>query len=136
MLSMFVLLAKVVLYITAIFPPFLSAIVHAIFVIFYAVSISQQAAADNSDPIHPSPVPWYLTHGCGDPVSPGLQSPCKQAKAAFAVTCIMTYAHTPLTSTPSPYQNLANFPPQACYSSHTPSLPSSLLSPLKRNAPS
>ncbi|KAI4155409.1 MAG: hypothetical protein LQ340_001009 [Diploschistes diacapsis] len=89
-LSMFILLAKVVMYITHIFPPVLSVIIHTVLMIFYAVSISQQAASDYSDPDHPSAVPWYLTRGCGAPVSPKLQSSCQQAKASFSVACLMT----------------------------------------------
>ena len=90
-LSMFILLAKVVMYITEIFPPVISAIVHGVLTIFYIVSITQQAASDYSDPDHPSTIPWYLTKGCGPPVSSNLTSACQQAKASFSVTCVMRY---------------------------------------------
>ncbi|MCJ1334217.1 hypothetical protein MMC10_010924 [Thelotrema lepadinum] len=89
-LSMFILLAKVVMYITEIFPPVISAIVHGVLTIFYIVSITQQAASDYSDPDHPSTIPWYLTKGCGPPVSSNLTSACQQAKASFSVTCVMS----------------------------------------------
>ena len=96
-LSMFILLAKVVVYITQTFPPFFSALIHCVLTIFYIVSITQQAAPDYSDPEFPSTVPWYLTRGCGAPVDPKLQSACQQAKASFAVTCCMSY-ETPASS--------------------------------------
>lgn len=88
---MFILLAKTVMYITRVFPPFFSTIVHGILVALYAVSISQQAGPDYLDPLHPSKVPWYLTKGCGEPVTPKLQGYCKQAKASFAITVVMWY---------------------------------------------
>ena len=88
---MFILLAKTVLYITHVFPPIFSAIVHAILTIFYAISISRQAASDYSDPAFPSKVPWYLTRGCGSPVAPNLRGYCQQAKASVAVAVLLWY---------------------------------------------
>jgi hypothetical protein len=88
---MFILLAKTVMYITHVFPPFLSAIVHTVITILYVVAISQQAGSDYTDPDHPSQFPWYLTKGCGDPVAPNLKSACQMAKGSFAVTVIMAY---------------------------------------------
>jgi len=88
-LSMFILLAKTVMYIVHFFPPFFSVIVHACLATLYAVSISQQAGPDYLDPKHPSKHPWYLTRGCGDPVRPELQGYCKQAKASFGITIVM-----------------------------------------------
>ncbi|MCJ1243127.1 hypothetical protein MMC30_000324 [Trapelia coarctata] len=85
-LSMFIMLVKTVMFITATFPPLVSAIVHASLVAVYAVSITQQAASDYSDPRHPSKVPWYLTHSCSDPVNPRLKGYCQQAQGAFATT--------------------------------------------------
>ena len=88
-LSMFMLLAKTVMYITHVFPPFFSTILHALLISGYAVAISRQAGPDYLDPDHPAKVPWYLTRGCGDPVASELQGYCKQAKAGFAVAILM-----------------------------------------------
>jgi len=84
-LSMFFLLAKCVMYITDVLPPVASAVLHAILVVLYAYSISQQAGPDMSDPTRPSKIPWYITKSCGAPVSPGNQGFCMQAKASFAI---------------------------------------------------
>ena len=93
-LSMFVLLAKCVMYIMNVLPPFCSALLHACLTTLFAVSISQQAASDNSDPLHPSTVPWYLTHSCGPPVSARNYGYCMQAKASFGVTVALLYVYS------------------------------------------
>jgi hypothetical protein len=90
-LSMFIMLAKTVMYIMRVFPPFFSALIHGALVALYAVSAANQAGPDYLDPKHPSKYPWYLTRGCGAPVKPQLQGYCKQAKASFAVTIVMWY---------------------------------------------
>lgn len=92
---MFIMLAKTVMYIIHIIPPFFSAILHAVLATLYAYSISQQAGSDYSDPEHPSKVPWYLTRSCGAPVNPKLEGYCKQAKASFAVTVVLWHVSAP-----------------------------------------
>ncbi|MCJ1311125.1 hypothetical protein MMC25_004795 [Agyrium rufum] len=87
-LSLFVLLVKSVLYILHMFPPLLSLFLHGVLAALYAISIYNQAAPDNSDPAHPSKHPWYLTRGCGPPVSLELHGYCQQAQSAFAVTVV------------------------------------------------
>lgn len=80
------------MYIVHVWPPLLSAVVHAILVVLYAVSIRYQAGSDMSDPQHPQHgAPWYITKSCSvvpanDQTDRGY---CKQAKGAFACTCIM-----------------------------------------------
>lgn len=89
-LSVFILLCKGIMFITSVFHPLLSLLVHAALAALYAVSIHNQAGPDTSDPAHPQPgAPWYITKKCGPPVSSDLIGYCKQAKAAFAVTVIM-----------------------------------------------
>lgn len=80
------------MWLTSVFHPLLSLFVHAALIALWAVSIRNQAGADMSDSAHPqSGAPWYITKSCGPPVSPSLIGYCKQAKAAFAVTIIMTF---------------------------------------------
>ncbi|MCJ1409141.1 hypothetical protein MMC19_003219 [Ptychographa xylographoides] len=96
-LSMFIMLVKTVMFITATFPPLASAVVHATIAALYAVSIDQQAASDYSDPLHPSKFPWYLTRSCNAPVNPNLHGYCQQAQASFAVAvciCALFTLHT------------------------------------------
>ena len=89
-LSVFILLCKGIMFITSVFYPLLSLVVHAALAALYAVSIHNQAGPDTSDPAHSQPgAPWYITKSCGPPVSSDLIGYCKQAKAAFAVTVIM-----------------------------------------------
>ncbi|KAL8717684.1 MAG: hypothetical protein Q9225_005092 [Loekoesia sp. 1 TL-2023] len=91
-LALFLLLCKGIMYICHVFYPLLSALIHAVLIALYAVSIHAQAAPDMSDPDHPQPgAPWYITKSCGAPVKPSLQGYCKQAKGSFAVTIMLLY---------------------------------------------
>lgn len=88
-LSMFILLVKSVMFIMHTFVPILSLFVHALLVALYAVSIHNQSAPDMSDPDKPSSgMPWYLSKGCSY-ATPANHSYCMQARATFAVTCVM-----------------------------------------------
>jgi hypothetical protein len=88
-LSMFILLVKTVMHIMHIFIPLVSLLVHALLVALYAVSIRNQSAPDMSDLQHPSPgLPWYLSKGCKFATQAN-KGYCMQARASFAVTCLM-----------------------------------------------
>lgn len=80
------------MFITHLFDPLLSTLIHAGLIAIYAVSIRNQTAPDMSDSDHPQPgAPWYITKSCGPPVSPRLKNYCTQAKACFAVTILLVY---------------------------------------------
>lgn len=90
-LSMFLMLAKSIMYICHVFPPILSVLVHAVLIAIYIVSITYQAGSDTSDPKHPqNGPPWYLTKSCSVVHEPNLLGYCQQAKAAFACTVAIT----------------------------------------------
>ena len=81
-----------VAYILHVWPPILSAVVHASLAALFAVSISYQAAPDMSDPQHPQPgAPWYITKSCSVAHDKNNIHYCKQAKAAFACSCVILY---------------------------------------------
>lgn len=89
-LSVFLLLIKGIMFITHVFDPLFSVLLHATLVSLYAVSLHNQTAPDMSDPQHPQPgAPWYITKSCGPPVKPSLKGYCTQAKAVFAVTVLL-----------------------------------------------
>ena len=127
--SLFILLIKGIMFITHLFDPLISTLIHAALTAIYAVSIRNQTAPDMSDPDHPQPgAPWYITKSCGPPVSPHLKNYCTQAKACFAVTILLVYvlhpSFLPLHSPPKTYHNpmgtqrpLHNIPP------HLPNIP-------------
>ena len=98
-LSTFILLCKMVMYIVHCWPALVSLLVHAILVALYAVSINYQTASDLSDPQHPQRgAPWYITKSCSVTAHDSNVGYCKQAKSAFAVSCVMLYVcSTPLT---------------------------------------
>ena len=88
-LSMFLMLCKGVMYMLHLWPPILSACVHAVLIALYTTSLYYQASSDNSDPQHPSNGPvWYITKSCSVAHNPRNVHYCTQAKSAFAATCI------------------------------------------------
>jgi hypothetical protein len=89
-MSMFIMLAKSIMYIVHVFPPILSVLIHAILIALYAVSVSYQTAPDTSDPEHPQyGAPWYITKPCSVAFSKSNIGYCQQAKASFAATVSM-----------------------------------------------
>lgn len=88
-LSMFILLTKVTLYVMHWFVPVLSLIIHAALIALYSISIYNQSSPDMSDPQHPSPgMPWYLSKGCGY-ATPSNYGFCMQARASFGVSIVL-----------------------------------------------
>jgi Ca2+/Na+ antiporter len=86
--SMFLMLVKSIMYMLHVWPPILSAVVHAILIALYTVSVYYQASSDNSDPKHPSNGPvWYITKNCNVAFKKTNVHYCTQAKASFAATC-------------------------------------------------
>ena len=84
---MFLMLVKSIMFMLHVWPPILSACVHAILIALYTVSTYYQASSDNSDPEHPSNGPvWYITKSCSVAHNPKNVHYCTQAKAAFAST--------------------------------------------------
>ena len=97
-LSMFLLLAKSIMFVMHILYPALSTVIHAVLAALYAVSLHAQVSPDMSDPSHPQPgAPWYITKSCTVVHDPGNLGYCKQAKATFAVTVVMVYVSPPHT---------------------------------------
>jgi hypothetical protein len=88
-LSMFLLLVKSAMFVLHFFVPIIAVFVSALEVALYAVSIKHQSTPDNSDPDHTSgSLPWYLSKGCSY-ATPANHGYCMQARACFAVTCVM-----------------------------------------------
>lgn len=86
-LSMFLMLVKSIMYMLHVWPPVLSASVHAVLIALYTVSVYYQASSDNSDPEHPSNGPvWYIMKNCDVAHNPTNVHYCMQAKSAFAAT--------------------------------------------------
>ncbi|GAB7345408.1 hypothetical protein MBLNU457_3747t1 [Dothideomycetes sp. NU457] len=90
-LSMFILLVKVVMWVMKVFWPLVSVGVHAAVLALYVVSLHAQLARDVSDPLHENRgVPWYLRRGaCGLVETQGHYGYCMQARASVAVTVLM-----------------------------------------------
>jgi hypothetical protein len=86
---MFLMLVKAVMYMLHVWPPILSACVHAVLIALYTVTVYYQGSSDNSDPEHPTNGPvWYITKGCNVASNPKNVHYCTQAKASFAASCV------------------------------------------------
>lgn len=84
-LSMFIMLIKGIMYMLHVLPPILSAVIHAILIVLFAVAVDYQASPDMSDPRHPQKGPaWFITKPCSVSYSKSNVGYCQQAKATFA----------------------------------------------------
>lgn len=86
---MFFLLVKGTMYMLHVLPPVVSAVLHSILAMIYAVAIAFQASSDTTDPhrLQNGP-PWYITKSCSVTHDKSLVGYCQQAKATFA--CFVT----------------------------------------------
>ena len=85
------MLVKTTMYVLHTWLPILSVFVHAILVVIYAIALRNQASPDLSDKNVPNlskNLPWYLEKGCSH-ASEQNHGYCMQARAAFAVTCVL-----------------------------------------------
>lgn len=86
---MFILLAKLTMFITNTFWPIFGLIVHMILVGLWAFSVHMQTAHDTIDPrVSINGPPWYITHSCSVARTNKLQGYCMQAKSVFVVSII------------------------------------------------
>lgn len=84
-LSMFIMLVKGIMWMLHVLPPIISAIMHAILIVLFTISVVYQASPDTSDPRHPQTgPPWYITKSCSVTYSKSNVGYCMQAKATFA----------------------------------------------------
>jgi hypothetical protein len=88
-LSTFILLVKVVMFVLHIWYPILGTVVNAAITVLWCVSIYGQAGPDHSDPEHPSSSAWYITKSCSYAIPSGNHHYCLMAKGTFAVTVLM-----------------------------------------------
>jgi len=88
-LSMFILLVKLVMFVMHIWWPILGIFVNTALVALWAVSVYGQAGPDYSDPQYPSSVAWYIAKSCSFADATGNTHNCQLAKGTFAVTVVM-----------------------------------------------
>ena len=89
-LSMFILIVKVVMWVMKVFWPVVGVAVHAALLAVYAFGLHAQLGSDTSDPLHENRgVPWYLTKSCKLVREQGHYGYCMQARASLAVTVLM-----------------------------------------------
>ncbi|PQE03344.1 succinate-semialdehyde dehydrogenase protein [Rutstroemia sp. NJR-2017a BBW] len=88
-LSMFIQLCKVVMFIMHCWYPLLGTIINGALTVLWIVSIYGQAGPDHTDPKHPSNVAWYIAKSCKYAEPSGNAQYCQMAKGTFAVTVFM-----------------------------------------------
>ncbi|KAJ4315504.1 hypothetical protein N0V84_008330 [Fusarium piperis] len=86
-LSLVICVARVPLSYLGSISRYISAFYDALLLCFWAMSLTNQASGDFSDPEHPSPRPWYLTHECSAAWQRN-QGYCRIAQASFAVSVL------------------------------------------------
>jgi hypothetical protein len=86
---LFLLLVKAIAYIMNIWRPPVALVGNIVLIGLWSVSIYGQAGPDYSDPAHPSRSAWYLRYSCDYATPSGQYGHCMQAKASFAVSCIV-----------------------------------------------
>ena len=90
-LSMFIMLVKTTMYVLHTWLPILSAVVHALIIVLYAIALRNQATPDLSETNVPNlskNLPWYLEKGCSFATKQN-HGYCMQARASFGVTCTL-----------------------------------------------
>ncbi len=90
-LSMFIMLVKVSLFVLHVWLPLISVFAHAVLIVIYAIAVRNQATPDLSNRTVANlsrNLPWYLEKGCKY-ASSSNYGYCMQARASFAVTCVM-----------------------------------------------
>jgi hypothetical protein len=92
---MFILLAKVVLFIMHMWIPLVSVIINVVLTALWCFSAYGQAGPDKSDPEHPSSVAWYIAKSCSVAEPSGNGHNCQMAKGSFASTIFMMYVPSP-----------------------------------------
>jgi hypothetical protein len=88
-LSMFILLVKIVMFILHIWYPLLGTITNAAITAMWIASMYGQMGPDHSDPRYPSNVAWYINKSCSYAVASGNHHYCIMAKGTFATTVLM-----------------------------------------------
>jgi len=88
-LSTFVMILKVVLFVLHVWYPLLGTVSNAILSGLWLGSIYGQAGPDKSDSRYPSSTAWYVTKSCEYARPSGNVKYCQMAKGTFAVTVFM-----------------------------------------------
>lgn len=88
-LSMFILMVKVTMFVLHIWYPFLATVTNAVITALWIVSMYGQMGPDHSDPSRPSNIAWYVAKSCSYAQASGNEHYCIMAKGTFANTVIM-----------------------------------------------
>ena len=90
-LSMFIMIVKVSMFIMHVWYPLLSSVVNAGVTALWIVSMYGQMGPDHSDARYPSNIAWYISKSCKYAEPSGTGKYCAMAKGTFAVTVFMAY---------------------------------------------
>lgn len=89
-LTMFLYLVKFTMFITHVFYPLVSLVLHLLLVGLWSYSVRLQTGPDTIDPERiNNGAPWYITKNCDVASTKENKQYCMQAKSAFAITLIM-----------------------------------------------
>jgi hypothetical protein len=89
-LTMFILLCKITMFIVHVWYPIIAFLVHIVLTGLWAAAMYIQTAPDTIDPNHVNHgAPWYITKSCSISSSNKVKGFCEQAKATFALSAVM-----------------------------------------------
>lgn len=88
-MSLFVLLAKMILFIMKVWFPIVGVAANTGLVAIFAVSVYGQMGPDYADPRYPSAIAWYIRKDCSYARYLGADKSCQLAKGSFAITTFM-----------------------------------------------
>ncbi|KAH6619953.1 hypothetical protein C7974DRAFT_363162 [Boeremia exigua] len=92
---MFFYLVKVTMWLLHVFLPIFSVLLHMPLLAIWAYGIYIQTSPDTIDPLRRNPgAPWYITKNCNIVADAQIRGYCAQAKASFAVSCVMLGLYT------------------------------------------
>lgn len=88
--TLFTMLLRMVLFIMKVYVPLIAVFFHVGTVAIWTVSVYGQMGPDHADPLHPSPIAWYLVRSC-DAAGGRFRAvkECMMARAAFALSVVM-----------------------------------------------
>lgn len=87
--SFLLLVVQITLHIIELYVPVLAAVINILLIGVWAVSIVGQAGADNRDPSHRSPSPWFLRKSCRVTYYESNVNYCYEAKATFGISVLV-----------------------------------------------
>lgn len=101
-LNLFILISKMTALIMSVYFPIIALFVSISQVTLWVVSVYGQLGPDYLDPLHPSPLPWYMRKSCDLAAPFSAVDKCLIARGTLAATVVVLYVLISLFSVLAP----------------------------------